>query len=175
MPQPEKIKKVDAITESLKQAKGVFLTDFSGLTVRQITQLRREFRKADVGYLVVKNTLAERSCREVGMEAMIPYLNGPTGMAFAYKDPVAPVRIIFDFLKLNKEKGKPEIKGAIVEGQMLNAKEAEAIRDLPSREQLIVQLIGVISAPLYGLVGGLGSILSKLVYTVDEIKKQKDA
>jgi large subunit ribosomal protein L10 len=174
MPQPEKIKKVDAITESLKQAKGVFLTDFSGLTVHQITQLRREFRKADVGYLVVKNTLAERSCREVGMDAMIPFLNGPTGMAFAYKDPVAPVRIIIDFLKLNKEKGKPEIKGAIVEGQMLNAKEAEAIKDLPSRAQLNAQIVSGISGPLYALVGGLNSLVSKLVYALDAIKEQKE-
>lgn len=174
MPQPEKIIKVDAITESLKQAKGVFLTDFSGLTVRQITQLRREFRKADVGYLVVKNTLAERSCREVGMEAMIPFLSGPTGLALAFKDPVAPVRIIFDFLKHNKEKGKPEIKGAIVEGQMLNAKEAEAIKDLPSRDQLIAQVVGGISSPLYGLVGGLNALITKLVYTLDAIKEQKE-
>ncbi|RPH96344.1 MAG: 50S ribosomal protein L10 [Calditrichaeota bacterium] len=174
MPQAQKIKKIEEIRENLKQAKGVFLTDFTGLTVEQITQLRREFRKADVTYLVVKNTLAIRTCKEVGMDAMIPYLTGPTGLAVAKADPVAPVRIIYDFLKQHKDKGKPEIKGAIVEGQMLNAKQAEAIKDLPSREQLIAQVVGGISAPLYGLMGGLNSLLSKLVYVLDAIKEKKE-
>lgn len=175
MPQPVKIKKTEAITESLKRAKGVFITDFSGLTVEQMTQLRREFRKADVGYLVVKNTLARRSCREVGMESMIPFLTGPTGLAVSYNDPTAPVKIIVDFLKQNREKGKPEIKGALIEGQLLSAREAEAMKDMPSREQLIAMVVGALAAPISGLVGSLNSIISKFVYTVDAIREKKEA
>ncbi len=173
MPQANKITKVETITESLKKAKGVVITDYSGLTVEQMTQLRREFRKADVGYLVVKNTLAERSCREVGMEAMIPYLKGPTGLAVAYKDPSAPVKIIVEFLKKNKEKGKPEIKGALVEGQLLTAAQAEAMKDLPSREELIAMVVGALAAPVSGLVGALNSVIGKFVGTVDAIREKK--
>lgn len=175
MPQPDKIKKVEAITQSLQEAKGVFLTDFTGLSVEEITQLRREFRKADVSYLVVKNTLARRSCSEVGLDEMIPYLNGPTAFALANQDPVAPVRIIVDFLKQHKEKGKPAIKGAVVEGQVLDAQQAEAMKDIPSREELIAKVVGGVSSPLYGLVGGLNSLLSNLVYTIDAIKAKKES
>ncbi|MDZ7317368.1 MAG: 50S ribosomal protein L10 [candidate division KSB1 bacterium] len=175
MPQPEKIAKVETITESLRKAKGVYITDFSGLTVEQMTQLRREFRKAQVGYLVVKNTLAERSCRELGMDSMIPFLKGPTGLAVAYGDPVAPVRIIVEFLKKNKEKGKPELKGALVEGQLLSAAQAEAMKDLPTREQLIAQVVGAIAAPLSGLAGTLNSLIGKFVGTLDAVREKKEA
>ncbi|MBN1481737.1 50S ribosomal protein L10 [candidate division KSB1 bacterium] len=175
MPQPEKIKKVDEIAESLKQAKGVFLTDFSGLSVEEITQLRREFRKADVSYVVVKNTLAKRSCQQVGLNSMLQYLNGPTGLALAHVDPVAPVRVIVDFLKMHKAKGKPEIKGAVVEGQMLTAEEAEAMKNIPPRHVLIAQVVGGIAAPLTGLVGGLQGVIRNLVYTLDAIRDKKES
>lgn len=175
MPQPQKIQKVEEISENLKNANGVFLTDFSGLSVEEITQLRREFRKADVSYLVVKNTLAKRSCEEIGLEGMVPYLTGPTGLALANGDPVAPVRVIVDFLKAHKNKEKPEIKGAVVEGQMLTAKEAEAMKDIPTRDVLVAQVVGSIAAPLSGLVGGLQGVISKLVYALDAVKEKKES
>lgn len=173
MPQPEKVKRVEEISESLRRAKGVFLTDFSGLSVGEMTQLRREFRKADVSYMVVKNTLAKRSCQEVGLSGMVQYLNGPTGLAIANADPMAPVRVIVDFLKVNKAKGKPEIKGAVVEGQMLTAAEAEAMKNIPPRHVLIAQVVGGIAAPLTKLVGGLQGVMRNLVYTLDAIKTKK--
>ncbi len=175
MPQPQKIQKVEQISQSLQKANGVFLTDFTGLSVEEITQLRREFRKADVAFLVVKNTLAKRSCEEIGMESMVPYLTGPTGLALAQGDPVAPVRVISEFLKKHKDKEKPEIKGAVVEGQMLTAVEAEAMKNIPPREVLIAQVVGSIAAPLSGLVGGLNGIISKLVYAIDAIKEKKES
>ena len=175
MPHPEKIKKVEEISDSLRQAKGVFLTDFTGLSVEEITQLRREFRKADVSYIVVKNTLAKRSCKEVGLDDMIPYLTGPTGLALANDDPVAPVRVITDFLKQHKNKENPEIKGAVVEGQMLTAKEAEAMKNIPPRNVLIAQVVGSIAAPLTGLVGGLQGVIRNLVYTLDAVKEKKES
>jgi len=175
MPQPEKIKRVEEISESLKQAKGVFLTDFSGLSVEEITHLRREFRKADVSYMVVKNTLAKRSCEQVGLNNMVQYLNGPTGLALANTDPIAPVRVIVDFLKEHKEKGKPEIKGAVVEGEALTAQEAEAMKNIPPRQVLIAQVVGGISAPLTGLVGGLQGVIRNFVYVVNAVKAKKES
>ena len=174
MPQPEKINTVEEISASLRQAKAVFLTDFSGLSVEEITQLRREFRKADVSYMVVKNTLAKRSCEQVGLEGMVQYLNGPTALALANADPVAPIRVIVDFLKAHKEKGKPEIKGAVVEGEMLTAQEAEAIKNIPPRPVLIAQVVSGIAAPLTGLVGGLQGIIRNFVYAVDAVRTKKE-
>lgn len=175
MPQPEKMKRVEEISASLKRAKGVFLTDFTGLSVEEITHLRREFRKADVSYMVVKNTLAKRSCEQVGLNDMVQYLNGPTGLALANADPVAPVRIIVDFLKEHKEKKKPEIKGAVVEGEMLTAQEAEAIKNIPPRHVLLAKVVGSIAAPLSGLVGGLQGVIRNLVYAVDAVRVQKES
>lgn len=174
MPQPEKISRVKEITESLTDAKSVFLTDFTGLSVEEITELRREFRKADVTYLVVKNTLAQRSCQEVGLDSMVPFLYGPTGLAIANSDPVAPVRIIADFLKAHKGKEKPEIKGAVLEGQVLDAAQTEALKDIPPREILLAQVCGGIGAPLTGFVGSLNAILSQFVYALNAIKDKKE-
>ena len=174
MPQAEKIQKVKELSEHLTDAKGVFLTDFTGLSVEEITELRREFVKANVTYLVVKNTLARRSCSEVGLETMLPYLIGPTALAIAKEDPVAPVRIIYDFVKVHKEKAKPEIKGAILEGEVLSPEETEEIRKIPPREVLLAQVCGGIAAPLTSFAGGLNAILSQLVYAVNAVKEKKE-
>ncbi|MBN2001677.1 50S ribosomal protein L10 [candidate division KSB1 bacterium] len=175
MPQPAKHKKVDHISASLAEAKSIFMTDFSGLSVEDITRLRREFRKAHVNYIVVKNTLAKLSAEKTGKDVLIPYLNGPTGLALALDDPIAPSRIIYDFHKNQKEDKKPKIKAALVEGQLLDQEGVEEIRQIPSREVLLAQVVSGIAAPISGFVGGLKAILSKLVYTLDAIKEKKES
>ncbi len=171
MPQPEKILKVEELSETLGNAKSIFMTDFSGLSVEDMTKLRRELRKVDVSFIVVKNTLAKLSAEKVGLEKMNDFLTGPTGLAIANDDPVAPVRVIYNFAK---DKKKPEIKAAVLEGQFLDQKAAEEVRNIPTREELLAKVVGGISSPLYGLVGGLNSMLSKLVYTLDAIREKKE-
>lgn len=175
MPQPEKVQKVKALTEQLSSAKSIFLTDYSGLSVEEITKLRREFHKADVNYIVVKNTLARRSCEQADLKEVLPYLDGPNAMAIAKGDPVAPVRIIVDFIKDHEKKGKPAIKGAVIEGQLLSAEEAEKMKDIPPREVLLGQIVSGISSPLTGFIGGLQSMMRQLVSALDAIKKQKES
>ncbi len=171
MPQPEKILKVEELSETLGNAKSIFMTDFSGLSVEDMTKLRRELRKVDVSFIVVKNKLAKLSAEKVGLEKMNDFLTGPTGLAIANDDPVAPVRVIYNFAK---DKKKPEIKAAVLEGQFLDQKAAEEVRNIPTREELLAKVVGGISSPLYGLVGGLNSMLSKLVYTLDAIREKKE-
>ncbi|MBD3386354.1 50S ribosomal protein L10 [candidate division KSB1 bacterium] len=171
MPNPEKITRVEKLNKDLEGATGVYLTDFTGLSVEQITELRREFRKVDVNYIVVKNTLARLSAEKTGFEKLLPYLKGPTGLAISKEDPIAPVRVIYEFKK-NRE--KPAIKGAIIEGQFYDEHNAEEMRKIPSRDELIGQVASVFAAPLSGFVGGLRSLLSGLVYTVNAIKEQKE-
>ena len=170
MPQPEKIKRVEELSETLGSAKSIFMTDFSGLSVEDITKLRRELRKVDVSFIVVKNTLAKLSAEKVGLEKMNEFLTGPTGLAIANHDPVAPVRVIFDF---QKDKKKPTIKAAVLEGQFLDKEAAEAVRNIPTRDELIAQVVGTMASPITGLVWGLNSMLTKLVYTLDQIKEKK--
>jgi len=171
MPQPAKIQKVEEISQSLSDAKSVFMTDFTGLSVEEFTELRRELRKVDVNFIVVKNTLAKLSAQKIGLEKITPYLTGPTGLAIAKDDPIAPVRVIYEF---QKKKKKPTIKAAILEGELLDQAAAEEVRNIPPKEQLLGMVVSGIASPLTGLVGGLQSMLSKLVYTLNAIKEKKE-
>lgn len=174
MPTELKAQKLEEIDETLSQAKSIFITDFSGLTVEEVTRLRKEFRKNKVKYLVVKNTLARISAKKYGYEKISPYLTGPTGLAIALDDPTAPVRVIFDF---KKDKEKPAIKAAFLEGQLLDKASAEAVRNIPPRPILYAQVVSAIAAPLSGFVGGLQQLIAKLAYTLNAIKdiKEKEA
>lgn len=171
MPQQYKLDRVAEISEALNDAKGVYMTDFSGLSVEQITNLRREFRKENVSFLVVKNTLAKLSAEKVGMKDMVPYLTGPTGLAVSNDDPIAPIRVITDFQKLHK---KPTLKAAILEGKVLDENEAAALKDIPTRDVLLGQVVSGIASPLTGLVGGLQGLIRNLVYTLNAVREKKE-
>ena len=172
MPQPEKIKKVEAISESLNQANSIFMTDFSGLSVEDITQLRREFRKEKVNFIVVKNTLAKIAAEKVGLQEMTNFLTGPTGLALATEDPIAPIRIIDAF---QKQHDKPKVKAAILEGKLLGEDEVNSLKDIPPREVLLGQVVSGIASPLTGFVGALQGMLRNLVYALNAIKEQKES
>ena len=172
MPQAHKVAKLDEINASLNEAKSIFLTDFSGLTVEEVTRLRAEFRKQNVKYLVVKNTLARISAREHGFDVLVPYLHGPTALAIAMGDPVAPVRVIFDF---KKDKEKPAIKAALLEGQLLDQKAAEEVRNVPSREVLLAQVASAFAAPIAGFVGSLQAIISNFANVLSQVRDKKEA
>jgi large subunit ribosomal protein L10 len=171
MSQPEKVKRVEELCESLNKAKSIYMTDFTGLSVAEITRLRRELLKAKVSYVVVKNTLAKISAQQTGYEKIIPYLEGPTGLAIAEDDPVAPGRILFDF---QKDKQKPKIKAALFEGQILDEKAALEIRNILPREVLLAQVAFGVSAPLANLVGALQAVVTKLVYALNAVKDKKE-
>lgn len=171
MPQQYKLDRVEEISASLNDAKSVFMTDFSGLSVEQITNLRREFRKENVEFKVVKNTLAKISAEKVGYKEIIPYLNGPTGLAIASGDPISPVRVIVDFQKKYK---KPTIRAAVLEGKLLNEEEAQALKDIPTREVLLGQVVSGIASPITGFVGTLQGILRNFVYVLNAVKEQKE-
>ena len=171
MLQPDKVKRVDDLNATLGRAKSIYMTDFTGLSVEEITRLRRELRKANVSYIVVKNTLAKIAAKKMGYEKIVPYLEGPTGLAIALGDPLAPGRILFDF---QKDKQKPKIKAAMFEGQILDEKAALAIRNIPPREVLLAQVASGVAAPLSNLVGSLQALLTQLAYTLNAVKEKKE-
>jgi large subunit ribosomal protein L10 len=171
MAQPAKVKRVEELKETLNQAKSIYMTDFTGLSVEDITRLRRELRKGRVSYVVVKNTLARISAQQTGLDKIVPYLDGPTGLAIALEDPVAPGRILFDF---QKDKQKLKIKAAFMEGQILDEKSALEVRLIPPRGVLMAQVVTGIAAPLSNLVGSLQALLSNLAFAINAVKEKKE-
>jgi large subunit ribosomal protein L10 len=171
MPKPEKVAAVEEIAQKLKQAKSVFLTDFSGLNVEDINELRRSFREASVEYRVVKNTLARLSAKSAGYDDLLDYLEGPTALAFGVEDPTAPGKVITKFAK---DKAKPTIKACMFEGVLIGTDRISEIINLPSKEELLAKCAFTLNAPLSGLASALNGILRNLVYVLDGVKNQKE-
>jgi len=173
MARPEKETAVAEIAEILKDATSVFVTDYKGLSVERITDLRSKCRESKVSYMVVKNTLARIAAKEAGFDEMVDYLKGPSAIAFSYDDPSAPARIISEFAKKDKD-NLPEIKMTIFEGQFYGPEKVEHIASLPTKTELISMLLGGFNAPLQGFVGTLHGLLSKTVRTLAAIQEKKE-
>ncbi|PMQ02527.1 MAG: 50S ribosomal protein L10 [Dictyoglomus sp. NZ13-RE01] len=172
MPKPEKELKVEEIYEKLSKANSVIFTEFSGLTVADLTQLRAKLRGVGAEYRVVKNTLALRAFKKfMPSKNVEDYLVGPTAFTYCYNDPFTTLKILLDF---SKEHEKLKLKGGIVEGELYNAEEIKALANLPPKEVLLSQLIGSISAPLTRLVMSLNWPVNKLVWTLNAIKNEKE-
>lgn len=166
----EKEEMVSSIREKLARSRSVVLIDYRGLTVAQATRLRRRLREAGVEYRVLKNTMVRLAAKELGL-ALENYLEGPTALAFGYKDPVAPAKALADFIKEFKIL---EIKAGVVEGQVVDAAGVKALADLPPREILLGKVLSGIQAPLVGLVSVLGGPMRGLVYAVEALRKEKE-
>ena len=154
-----KAAQVQEIQDKIQRASSVVVFDYRGLTVDEVTQLRNNMRKAGVEYIVLKNHIVGRACDAAGIDASIhDMLHGPSAFAFGYEDAVTPAKLLKEFVKKAK---KCEIKGGIVEGAVTNAKDLDAIADLPSREVLIARLLGSMMSPISGLAIVLDQIAKK--------------
>ncbi len=154
-----KAAQVQEIQDKIQRASSVVVFDYRGLTVDEVTQLRNNMRKAGVEYIVLKNHIVGRACEAAGIDASIhDMLHGPSAFAFGYEDAVTPAKLLKEFVKKAK---KCEIKGGIVEGAVTNAKDLDAIADLPSREVLIARLLGSMMSPISGLAIVLDQIAKK--------------
>jgi large subunit ribosomal protein L10 len=145
----------------------MFLADFTGLNVAQMTDLRRKCRAEGVTFQVVKNTLAIRAARALELGQLEEHFRGPTAMAVSLDDPTSPARILVDF---HKEHEKPQVKLGFVDGRVLAADEVKALAKLPTRDQLISQVMQLAQSPAQGFVGVLNALLSELVRTVDAVR-----
>jgi large subunit ribosomal protein L10 len=170
MPTAEKTETVSRLARKMAQAEAIFLADFHGVDVAAVTRLRRSLRGAGVEYQVVKNRLAKRAASDAGLEGLEQYLEGPTAMAFAHEDPVAPAKILQEFIDGG---GKLAIKTGLVDGQILTAEAVAQLAKLPPREELIGQVVGSVQAPLYGLSAVLNGLLRSLVAALSAIADQR--
>ena len=171
MPTPEKERLVEELSEKLSQNQVAILTDYTGIDVLAITHLRDEFRKESVEYRVYKNTLARLAAKRSGLENLLEFIDGPTGYAFA-DEPVPPAKTLMDFIKSNPSM---KIKCALLNGNLLDAEQVRAIAALPSREVLLAQLFGQMTAPISGLVNVLIGPVRNLVYALEGLRKKRES
>jgi large subunit ribosomal protein L10 len=171
MAHTEKEAVIREVTEIFQKSKSVFVTDFSGLNVERISQLRQKCRESKVGYLVVKNTLARISAEKAGFAEIGGFFKGPSAIAYSFDDPSSPARVIKEF---NKTSDKPKIKVSLFEGVFYGPEKVDLIASLPSKKELIARVVGGFNSPIQGLVGALNGILQKLVGTLDAVKTQKE-
>lgn len=166
----EKQAAVEAIKESLSSAQVSVLTDYRGLTVAEISELRKKLREAGIEFKVVKNTLTWRAAQEIGLQDLEGYLEGPTAIAFG-PDPVSPAKLLSEFAKAHKAL---EIKGGVLEGSVIPVDKVKALAELPSKEQLLGQIVSAMQAPISGLVNVLQAPIRNLAYAVDALRAQKE-
>lgn len=152
--------------------KAAFLADYRGLNVVQVEKLRNELRGAGVEYRVAKNTLLKLAAKGTGMECLEGHLSGPTAIAFAGSDPVAPAKILIEFAKAN---AKFELKAGALDGKLLKVEDIKALAELPSREVLLAKMLGSLNAPASNFVGVLAAIPRSLVQVLAAIQDQKAA
>ena len=169
----QKSQVVSEITEKFQKASGVVLADYRGLTVAQVTQLRAQMRQAGVEYRVLKNTLVRRAAIEVGVVGLDAYLEGPTALAFS-ADPVAPAKVLMEFVKVNKLKTF-KIKAGVLEGKVIGPEGVKALAELPSREVLLAMVLRGMQAPLTGMANVLQGPIRKMGYALEEVRKLKAA
>ena len=170
----EKQSIVSELKGKISASKGAVLTSYRGLTVAQDTQLRRKLREGGVEYRVVKNTMTRIAAQELGIEGLDVYLEGPTAIAMCETDPVAPARIISEFIKENKLKAL-EVKAGLLEGKVIDADGVKALADLPSREVLLSKVLAGMQSPIAGFVNVLQGSIRKFVYTLEAVRKQKES
>jgi large subunit ribosomal protein L10 len=172
MPTQAKIDVVAGLTERFSSARNIFITDYAGLNVDQITRLRKNLRESGVAYIVAKNTLLRIAAREAGYSDLEKYLTGPVAVAFSSTEPNVPAKILYEAYKENKEKNKPEIRAFYIDRQPFAGNTAERIAKLPPREILLSQLVAAVQGPIAGLVGTLDSIVRELIGTIDAMAKK---
>ncbi|MDY3119125.1 MAG: 50S ribosomal protein L10 [Peptoniphilus sp.] len=166
-----KINLVNEIKEKIEQSQSIVLVNNHGLTVEEVTKLRKELRENGVEYKVYKNTMLRRAFDATGNEGLDELLVGPTVVAFGIEDAVQPAKILNDFAESND---RLEIKGGVLDGRVVSVDEVKALAKLPSREILIAQLLGGLNAPLQGLVTVLSGNMRGLAVALNRIREKKE-
>jgi len=169
----QKAEQVELLVEKLKKAKVAVLTDYRGLKVSQMQELRGKLRTGNVEYRVVKNTLVRRAADSAGYAALESELKGPIAIAFGYDDLSLPPRLINEFVRTTRL--KVEVVGGLVEGRVFNRDQIKQLADLPSREVLLAQLLGTLQSPVGQLVGIMQTPVQQLVGVLNAYKSKLEA
>lgn len=164
--------KVALIKEKIDKAQVAVVSEYTGLSVEEITKLRRELQKEGGDYMVTKNTLAKIAIKGTPYEVLAETLKGPIAIAFGFTDQVAPAKVLSKFIKDTK---KGEIIAAAMDGQLMSAEEAKALANLPSREELYAKMLGCINSPASGIANSVNAVMSQLTRAMAAVRDQKAA
>jgi len=161
------------LVESLKKAKSVVFSYYKGTSVKDMSELRVLLRKENVEFKVAKKTLMQRAAKEVGFQE-IPdnFLEGPIGIAIAMEDEIAPARIVYNFGKTHETVG---ITGAYFESKMIDQKDANMIATLPTKQQLLGQVVGLMMSPIAGFHGTMHNLLGGFVRVLSALEKKGES
>jgi large subunit ribosomal protein L10 len=170
--QENKTKAIGKLKETLSTAQDYIFTDYRGLTVEQITELRRQLRTKEVEYKVVKNNFARIAFQQLSAPDVSAYLAGPTAVAISPRDPNEVAKILYEFLK---EVPALQVKGALIGDTVYNAAQTESFSKLPGRLELISMLMSVMNGPARNLASALNDIPSRLVRTIKAVADKKAA
>lgn len=170
MKRTQKEQLVAELTDKIKGAKALYYTDFTGLNVKRMTELRRRLRRAGVEYVVIKNTLALRAVNESGLTA--ERLRGPTGVVIG-TDPVTAAKVLTDFAKENEQ--RPEVKGGLLDGKPIAVAQVKQLATLPTRDQLLAELAGGLQSPLAAFVGALNGLLYMFAGALEGLRQQRES
>ena len=167
----EKAAEVSELNEQIGKASNAFLIDFKGITVPQVTELRKQVRETKSGYVVVKNTLALIALKDSPIIAMKEKFTGPTAIAFNASDAVALAKALTKFAK---DVPAVQFKGVLLDGKVVPASQMQAIASLPSRLELVSKLLFLLQSPMRGLATVLQANIRNLAVVIDQIAKQKE-
>ena len=170
MPTPQKEQVLKDTQERITDVRGIYLADFSGLTVEKMTDLRRKCREQGVQFRVIKNTLLRRAFNAHGITALDDFLVGNTGLVFSPVSEMAPARILSDFAKENE---KLKVKAAVVDGRLFDAKSIATLATLPSCEVLLSQVLATFIAPMTQFLAAVNAALATPANMADALHREK--
>ncbi|MHB1864372.1 MAG: 50S ribosomal protein L10 [Gemmatimonadaceae bacterium] len=169
MKRPDKEQLVAELRAKLEGATSLYYTDFTGLNVKRMTELRRRLRRAKVEYVVIKNSLALRAVNEAGLVSQP--LRGPTGLVVG-NDALAAAKVLTDFAKENDQ--RPIVKGGLMDGRAIDPAQVKKLAAMPSREQMLAELGAGLQSPLAAFVGVLNGLLYSFAGALDALKTQRE-
>ena len=164
--------KISQMKEKVDKAQVAIVTEYKGLSVEEITNLRRALQKEGGDYMVTKNTLAKLAIKGTPYEVLAETLKGPIAIAFGFNDQVAPAKALSKFIKDTK---KGESIAAAMDGRLMSADEAKALATLPSKEEIYAKMLGCINSPASGIASSVNAVMSSLVRAVAAARDQKQA
>ena len=170
MPSQKNQDEVTKLTEKLDKAKAVYFTDFLGLDVSSITELRSEFFKASIEYKVAKNTLLKLAAKKINLEGLDDFLVGSTAIAISYDEPTAPAKVL---KKFTEDHDKPEVKAILFDGEVLDGSEYLKFATLPTKDELLTTLVLMLNSPITILARTLSASMTNFVNGLNNLKNTK--
>ena len=170
MPSEKNIKELERLSDVFSKAKSIYFTEYHGLKVSEITKLRSEFYKADVEYLVAKNTLLKKAALSNNIEGLDIVLKGSTAIAVSYGESVAPAKVIKEF---TKDSDLPGVKGILFDGHVLPGSDFKKLAEMPSKDVMLSQLISMLQSPLQKFVSTVHAPMQNVVGVLNSLKEKK--